>query len=235
MTKRFYKQATAISIENQFQIHLDDKALRSPKGSYFFVQNKQLANYIADEWNAVADIIQPQNMPLTQICMTTIDFYDEKKSDWTRDILAYLDSDALCFWAGEIEPIYNRQERLMKPVLNSLENKFSLPIKITDKLEIIAQDQRWNNHFLSFLNSLSPIQFTNFYLTTIECGSIFLATALYHNLTTPDDVFDIIFLEDQYKSEIYKENIHGTAPDFERKQKTTKKFLNAAQIIFQSP
>ena len=185
MTKRFYKNTTYIPIQDQFHIYLDDKTLKTPKGNVFMAPTLSLANQIANEWNAVSDIIQPQNMPVTQICMTALDFHDEKKDDWRRDILAYLDSDAVCFWTGEVKPIFDRQEKFIKPIIESLENHLSLPIQITDKLEIITQDKRWNDYFNSLLNSLSPLLFTNFYLTTIECGSIFLATALYHNLTSP--------------------------------------------------
>lgn len=234
MTKRFYKTAAAQKTDFSYNIFLDEKTLKTPKGSILKIDSFDIANLVAKEWEDVADIINPSLMPITQICMTASDFFDEKKLEWTKDCLNYIESDLICFWSPSHEPIAAWQQERIAPVIQKLSERYNIPIHVTDQLMSMKQDDAWNQILEEILESSSAIELTTFYLTTIECGSIFLCLALAEDLISPQDAFNIIYLEDHFKAEIYKEDIYGTAPDLEQKQKTTIRFLTGAQKVFQS-
>ena len=64
--KRFYKSADVRQDEAGFHVMLDGRPIRTPGKRPFAVPTRALAEAIAAEWNAQAETIDPQTMPLTR-------------------------------------------------------------------------------------------------------------------------------------------------------------------------
>lgn len=231
--KRFYKLASLDKDEIGSFLTLDQKPMRTPKHNFLYVPS-ELQNPILEEWNSVEDIINPQQMPVSQIIITAQDLYNEKKIEWYQEILSYLETDLLLYWSHDPPEIFAKQSEIYGEILRILEVDLGSPFVTTTALTTATQDIRIIKTFKEFLDDLEPLHFTNFYLTTIETGSAILTLALAKNLIDCDKAFEAIFLEELYKADIYDEDKYGTAPDLELKQSTIKRTLNAAQIIFQS-
>lgn len=62
--KRFYRKTNILSSGGKFEITLDQRKLKTPKGKIFEVDSKPLALAIAAEWDAQKNIIDRGSMHL---------------------------------------------------------------------------------------------------------------------------------------------------------------------------
>lgn len=62
--KRFYRNTGILKSDGQFEIILDQRKLKTPKGAVFKVDNEALALAIATEWDAQKEVVQRSNMHL---------------------------------------------------------------------------------------------------------------------------------------------------------------------------
>lgn len=65
LPKRFYRNVNVINGEdNSFEITLDNKKVKTPRGNVLKVPNESLAFAVASEWNSQKDVIQRSSMHL---------------------------------------------------------------------------------------------------------------------------------------------------------------------------
>jgi len=65
--KRFYRRTGILRNDGKFEITLDQRKLKSPKGSPFIIESEPLALAVAAEWDAQKDKIQQSSMHL--VCL----------------------------------------------------------------------------------------------------------------------------------------------------------------------
>jgi ATP synthase F1 complex assembly factor 2 len=65
--KRFYRKTGILNNDGKFEITLDQRKLKSPKGSPFIVHSEPLALAVAAEWDAQKEKIQQSSMHLVRI------------------------------------------------------------------------------------------------------------------------------------------------------------------------
>lgn len=64
--KRFYKKTGILRSEGKFEITLDQRKLKTPKGDLFTVESEPLALAVASEWDAQRDVIVQSKMHLVR-------------------------------------------------------------------------------------------------------------------------------------------------------------------------
>lgn len=64
LPKRFYKKTGVLGSDGKFEIFLDQKKLKTPKGSLFTVDSEPLALAISTEWNSQKETIDRSGMHL---------------------------------------------------------------------------------------------------------------------------------------------------------------------------
>jgi len=117
--KRFYKDVSVVSSGGDYEITLDSKKLKTPGGSVMTLGNQSLALAVAHEWQAQKDQILLSQMHLTGLCNTAIDNpTNATKYDLVDDILNFLDTDTLLFFAENEEKLLNRQFAEWQPVID---------------------------------------------------------------------------------------------------------------------
>lgn len=65
--KRFYKNTGILRSEEKFEITLDQRKLKTPKGNIFTVTSEPLALGVANEWNSQSDKIIQSKMHLVRL------------------------------------------------------------------------------------------------------------------------------------------------------------------------
>lgn len=96
--KRFYRQTGVVTSNGKFEITLDQRKLKTPKGAPFFVESEPLAIAIATEWDAQKDIIDRSRMHLTALSSTVIDNPNNlNKQDIVNYLVNYTNTDAILY------------------------------------------------------------------------------------------------------------------------------------------
>ena len=65
--KRFYKKVGIVQSNNEFEITLDNRKVKTPGGQIFRVSSEPLALAVANEWDAQSDKILVSSMHLVSI------------------------------------------------------------------------------------------------------------------------------------------------------------------------
>ncbi|KAJ8951177.1 hypothetical protein NQ314_007717, partial [Rhamnusium bicolor] len=99
--KRFYKNTSILQSEGKYEVTLDQRKLKTPKGNIFAVESKPLAIAVSVEWNSQKEKIIQSNMHITTLCNTIIDNPNNlSKFDIVNYITNYLDTDTVLFQAN---------------------------------------------------------------------------------------------------------------------------------------
>lgn len=226
--KRFYTLASSKKTDEGHVIQLDAKSIKTPSGQDLAAPTKALADAIVAEWGAQEENIIPATMPLTQILNTAIDKMREREAI-TASLLKYLDTDLLCYPAKEPEAIAQEQKEVWTPWLKWFDEHFESPLYTTYKLEALKQDEDTHKRIWNYMEALDEYYFAILHITTSLTGSIVLASAFLDGAATPEDVFRACHVEEDYRSRVYREDVHGKAPHEEEKQKAEMSDLNAAR------
>src|SRR3954468_22311682 len=84
--KRFYAGAGIAEKAGGFGITLDDKPVRTPSRRMLLVPTREIAEFIAEEWAAQNELIDPTTMPITRLANSVIDAVADRAEAVTDDI-----------------------------------------------------------------------------------------------------------------------------------------------------
>ena len=116
MRKRFYERAH-VGEGGGFPVLLDGKPVMTPARRALAAPTRPLAEQIAQEWNAQADVIDPARMPLTRLANAVIDAVAEQTKAVAEEVAKYLGSDLLFYRADAPAGLVARQAQAWDPVL----------------------------------------------------------------------------------------------------------------------
>lgn len=199
--KRQYKLATLAQTASGFILLLDDAPARTPLGVDFVIINKQLADEIVAEWQAQGDIIRKETMPLTQLATIAIDLAEVRRSEVVADILSYADTDLVCYRAGDIPALLQRQAELLDPIIAWAHTQFDITLHITDGVMPIAQPLANKIKLAAILKHYDSWRLAALVACIKPLGSLMLALAFTHRYIDAAAAFECAHLEESYETQ----------------------------------
>jgi len=124
--KRFYEQVSAEPIDGGWGVLLDGRIVKTARGIPQVVPSRQLAEALADEWSQQGEEIDLSRFQLRDMADFAIDVAAAQREETIADILAYAETDTLCYRADPDEPLYPHQLRIWEPVLAGIEARHDL-------------------------------------------------------------------------------------------------------------
>lgn len=228
--KRFYKVVSIEPHQGAYALALDGRMIKTPLGCVLSVKTKALAHALQAEWAAQVNKIVPSLMPLTQIASTQIDQVAHQRAAMSIVILKYLDTDLLCYRAGEIPPgMQEAQKTAWDPWLNWFQERFGSALQTTTDLRALNQSQSAHNAIKTFIESLSAEYFTVLQIIVPMSGSIVLGLAFIEQALSPQDVYNAARVEENFRAKIYNEEFYGPDPAQSKKDSAFISDLIAAE------
>jgi chaperone required for assembly of F1-ATPase len=118
LRKRFYKQAQVGENAGEgFPLLLDGKQVMTPARKALVAPRRDLAEAMAQEWEAQVEVIDPFAMPLTRIANVIIDGVAKTPQPVIDEIVQYLGSDLICYRADTPPGLVEMQKAEWDPVL----------------------------------------------------------------------------------------------------------------------
>ena len=119
LRKRFYAHASAGEPgEGGYPVLLDGKSVRTPARRILAVPSRRLAEALAAEWDAQAEVIDPARMPLTRLVNSIIDGVVDAPQPVADEVAKYLGSDLLFYRADGPPGLLALQAKHWDPVLD---------------------------------------------------------------------------------------------------------------------
>jgi chaperone required for assembly of F1-ATPase len=121
MIRRFYKEVTLGEVPGGFQVLLDGRGIKTVGGAPQILPTRALAEALAAEWARQGDQIDPASLPLRDMADYAIDIVTADPEGIAEGLLAYAETDTLCYRADPDEPLHARQQAVWEPLLAAFE------------------------------------------------------------------------------------------------------------------
>lgn len=226
--KRFYKEAEATSCENGFGVFLDGRQARTMGRRPLADDNKALVQAVAAEWVAQGELIDRKMMPLTALLSVAIDGEEAGASEWTAEILNYLNSDLVCYRADMPEALVKRQTEGWDPYLKWFAEDYGTPLLAVEGLVAKPQPDEALNAVRQRLNGQAPAVLLGLSTATAIAGSAVLALALWKDAFPAEAIFEASRLDERFQEERWGADADAKARELHMKTEfeAVAKFLS---------
>lgn len=124
--KRFWKTVAVVRGESGWQVALDGRPVRTQRGAAQAVPSESLAEALAEEWRSQGEEVDPAAFRRRDLADYAIDIVAADPGDAVRRLLAYAESDTLCYRAEPDEPLAARQRAVWEPLLKVAEAAYGV-------------------------------------------------------------------------------------------------------------
>ncbi len=107
--RRFWTGVRVERVPGGFGVALDQKPLTTPGKQPLVMPTAAFAERVAAEWDAVDTEIDPGRLPFTRVANTAIDRVAQVRSEVIDELVAYGETDLICYRAHEPEELRERQ------------------------------------------------------------------------------------------------------------------------------
>lgn len=122
MIRRFYKDVTlGAQPGGGWQVLLDGRGVKTVGGAAQIAPTIALAEALAAEWAQQGEKIDPAGLPLRDMADYAIDIVAPALAATAQGLVAYAETDTLCYRADPDEPFYARQTEVWEPLLSGFE------------------------------------------------------------------------------------------------------------------
>ena len=127
--KRFWKDASVIDADGGWRVALDGKPIRTQAGTAQVVPTRALAEALAAEWRAQGVEVDPRAFVLRDLADYAIDHVRADRAATIAKLVAYAETDTLCYRADPDEPLYRRQQELWEPLVGAFEARHGVRLE----------------------------------------------------------------------------------------------------------
>jgi chaperone required for assembly of F1-ATPase len=190
---------------------LDRRALTTPAKAELKLPTRALAEAIAGEWAGQGEKLKPATMPMTQLANTAIDRVAPDPGPAIEELLAYADTDLLCYRAETPPSLVERQQARWQPLLDRLALRHDVPLAVHPGVVPRPQPAASLAALRRRLADLSAFVLAGLAAATQACGSLVIALALAEGQVTSDEAFELAELDATFQIERWGEDDEAAA------------------------
>ncbi|NBX65582.1 MAG: ATP12 chaperone family protein [Proteobacteria bacterium] len=227
--KKFYTDvSTGPAVGGGHVVLLDGRPIRTPEKALMAAPNQLLATTIAKEWQDQTDTVVTSTMPLTQMLTTTIDRASQREAMATA-VMAYLNSDLICYPADEPEGLRQEQEKLWAPWLQWFEKRFGVSLLTTYSLSRLDQPDAAHALLSTYIKELDAHSFTVLQIAVGVSGSVVLGVAFLEGAISAPEVWRCALCEELYYERVHDLEKHGLDPIEQKRRDSMLRDLETAR------
>lgn len=199
--KRFWKRATALEVEGGFAVQLDSRMLKTPFKSALHLPTLPMAEAIATEWDAQADIIDPNTMPVTRAANSAIDKITPQRDEVIALLAEYAQSDLLCYRAHEPAGLVARQAEGWDPLLEWSADRLNARLNIGQGITHVPQDEAVVARLASELDDLDNFALVAAHDLISLSGSFVIAFAVINEAIPVYHAWAVSRIDEHWQAE----------------------------------
>ncbi|MCY4314807.1 MAG: ATPase [Roseovarius sp.] len=198
--KRFWKTASARQDERGCSVYLDSRQLMTPAKSALVLPTFDMAEAIADEWNAQDGEIKSETMPVTRSANAAIDKVAPMHDEVVEHVSAYGDSDLICYRAREPAHLARLQSEAWDPLIDWAETSLGAGLRTICGMIHEPQDGKALTALKKRVREMDPFALMGFHELVSLSGSLIIGFATvegphppshYWKLSRVDEMFQI--------------------------------------------
>ena len=204
--KRFYRDAEAVEAAGGHGVALDGKPVRTPAGRPLAVPGVALAVALAEEWDAQAETIDRETMPLTRLACTALDLVPEKRADIVAEVAAYAETDLVCYRTDEPPALAQRQIAAWQPLVAWAADRYGARLAVTTSITPLAQAPEALEALHAAVAANDDFALAGLSLATRSFGSVVIALAMREARLEAEAAADASLIEERYQLERWGED-----------------------------
>ncbi|KAL1491130.1 hypothetical protein ABEB36_011772 [Hypothenemus hampei] len=198
---RFYKNTGILKSDDKFEITLDQRKLKTPKGNLFLVEAEPLALAVATEWHSQKNKIIQSKMHLTTLCNTVQDNPNNlTKLDIVQYIVNYLDTDTILFQGNENDDLMKLQITEWDPVIAWFNERFKVHLKKSVQMDVPPVSEQDKATLSRHLMSYNFAAVNGFMYGVDTLKSVILTLAATERYMSPEKAVLLSRLEEEYQT-----------------------------------
>ncbi len=197
--KRFYKQVSLEPVDGGTQLLLDGRSVKTPAGRKLVLPAGGYAEAVAEEWRAQGEEVRPSTMPMTRMANTVLDGISERGAEVVASLVAYGQTDLICYEAEHPSAFVEQQRAAWQPVRDRLSALLGIPIAATQGVTATAQDDALARRLEQDLASLDPHVLAAVHEMTTLTGSIFLTLAVLKGVLPGDAAWEVAHVDETFQ------------------------------------
>lgn len=171
----------------------------------FTLPSQALEAAIAAEWQGRPSF-NAAAMPLTALAFTAIDRVASARDSIIEVMLAYVDTDALCYRSRDSRELQNRQHKEWDPLLAWAGHRFSALWQTTSGVMPLVQSPALHQSIRSYLEALDDFGLAGVSVLASLLSSLVLAAAVYDRRISTGEAFRLSRLEEHFQAENWGED-----------------------------
>ncbi|MET0293392.1 MAG: ATP12 family protein [Phenylobacterium sp.] len=199
--KRFYREVTVEPVPEGFEVRLDGRTVRSPKGGKLALPTRALAEAVAGEWAAQVETIELAQMHLLRLANTALGAIPAAREATADQIAEYAGSDALCYFADEPAALVERQTEAWSPILARAEAELGLNFVRASGVVHRAQPPETLAAVQALALGLDDFRLAGLAFGTPLFGSAVLAIAVLQGWLSGPAAFDLSRVDESFQEE----------------------------------
>jgi len=210
MSKRFYKNAAAASVDGGFSVELDARPIKTPAGRLMVLPTRALADAVAAEWNDQGDDIDPKSMKLMPLCGTALDRVPEVRDGLIEGLLRYATTDLLCHRAAHPADLARRHVEVWQPLLDWSAETLGARLLPTEGIIAIEQPPAALAAFKAHLERFDDCTLTALGELVGISGSLVLGLAMVKGRLDAAQAFDVFMVDEDHQRELWGDDFEAS-------------------------
>lgn len=119
--KRFWKEVSVEQGDDGWHVLLDGRAVKTQGRGAQALPTRATVDLVAGEFAAQGEEIDPRSFVFRDLADFAIDMVRADREGHVAKLLAYAETDTLCYRADPEEPLFKRQQEVWEPLVSACE------------------------------------------------------------------------------------------------------------------
>lgn len=199
--RRFWQQAGAQAGQAGWEVMLDARPLRTPGKQALLLPTEALALAVAAEWDAQADVIDPNLMPLTRAANSAIEKVTPQFHAVAAMLGEYGGTDLLSYRADAPDALVALQAAGWDPLIDWAATELRAPLRITHGVIPVAQDPQALARLLAEVAALDPFGLTALHDLVTLPGSLVLGLAVIRGRIDAEAAHALARIDEEFQAD----------------------------------
>ncbi len=210
--KRFYNSVEVAPGDQDFQITLDERTVKTPGRALLALPTLSSAELVAGEWRAQEKVIDPTTMPGTRLANTAIDGIKSDPQAVRDDIVRFATSDLICYRAESPQGLVELQNTHWDRVLDWSQATLGARFVLAAGVIHVAQPAETISSFGDHVAKIDcPFTLAALHSITSLTGSALLAIGVYLNEHTAEQAWAAAHVDEDWQISQWGEDFEAKA------------------------
>lgn len=201
--RRFWKDVATEQSTFGHAVRLDGRPVKTPGKRELALPTRRMADAVVTEWEAVADKIDPADMPMTGFANAAIDRIATDRNGFVDAIAAYGETDLFCYRAEAGDALATRQSEIWEPWLDWARSRYDVSFIVVEGIMHQPQPQATLAKLRQAVAARGTFELAAMAKLTHLSGSLIATLALMEQAGTADELWAASCLDELWQEELW--------------------------------